>query len=85
MHIPFYTAKASVRGAEAETAIPVGGIRAVDKLLAVIKHDAAEGIVEGLDPAAFTVADGAIEAATLDTSGFHLALMWATMPASSES
>lgn len=76
MQLPFAYSVAGVRGAAMGTAIPVGGINAVDTLLAVIEHDAGTGFIAGRDPAAFTVSDGEIESATLDTSGHYLKLIY---------
>lgn len=65
---------APATGATTETAIPVPGIGANDVLLAVIVSNPAAS-VGGLDPAAFTVADGEIESATVDTDGLSLLVL----------
>lgn len=72
LHLPgFETAIAQARGATTATSIPVGGILSGSDLLAVVQHDGGT-TVAGLDPAAFSVSDGAIESASLDTSGSFL-------------
>ena len=75
LHLPGHaTAVAGAVGAGTSTSIPVGGILSSSDLLAVIEHDGTS--VAGLDPAAFTVSDGAIESASLDTSGSNLLLVF---------
>lgn len=76
LHLPgFETAIAQATGAATSTSIPVGGILSGSELLAVIEHDGGTSVA-GLDPAAFTASDGAIESASLDTSGSYLLLVF---------
>lgn len=63
-------------GAIATTAIPVGGIKSGDVLLAVIRHKAAEAAA-GVDVADATVGAGTITFGTIDTSGYNLVVIYA--------
>ena len=74
--LPFNHAAVGAIGAATATPIAVSGLRSGQALLAVIRHDATT--VAGLDPGAFTVSNGSIQSATLNTSGFKLLVVWAT-------
>lgn len=74
--VPHNHAAVGAIGAGTSTPISVPGIRSGQALLAVVKHDATS--VAGLDPAAFTVSNGSIQSATLNTSGFKLLVVWST-------
>lgn len=75
--IPYDQAEAGVRGAAAGQPITVPSIRAGSLLLAVVRHDAGAGPAAGLDVSEFTVSDGAIQSASLDTSGHYVLVVWA--------
>ena len=70
--IPHPHSIAHATGSPAGVSIPVNGITAGDVLLAVISWAPAGGPAAGEDPAAFTVADGAIISATVDLDGLRL-------------
>lgn len=74
--IPFSQAMGSAQGASPGSPILYGGIRTDCRLLAVVKHNAAVGLVEGLDVSAFTVGAGSISSATVDTSGALVCACW---------
>lgn len=74
--IPFNLSIGGAIGDADGDPIPVGGIKESDYLVAVIRHDASAGEIEGLDITDFTVTDGNIEAATIDTTGYQLAVIW---------
>ena len=63
-------------GALATVAIPVPGIKATNVLLALIRHKAAEAAA-AVDTTDFTVADGTITAATINTTGYYLTVIYA--------
>ncbi len=71
--LPASHAVAEVNGAGTGVAIPCG-IDAGDTLLAVIQ--VADATCTGLNPAAFTVAQGSVQSATVDTSGKRLVLVY---------
>lgn len=62
-------------GAAAGVAIPLG-IRAGDVLLAVVSTPDAGGDAAGHDPAAFTVSNGSIQSATVNTEGRRVCAIW---------
>jgi len=74
--LPFAQGHASVRGVGAGVSLPVPAIRAGDTLLAVVKHNAATGVCVGLDVSAFVVSNGAIQSASLATTGHYVAVLW---------
>lgn len=77
LNVPYNTRAASARGAPPGEAIPVPQIDADDALLAVVAHDRAEaGYVAGLDVSEFSVSDGEVVAAGLDTDGRYLRVLW---------
>lgn len=72
--LPFPHSLVGAIGAGTGVAIPVSGIRSGATLLAVIRHNATS--VLGLDPGAFAVSNGSIQSASLNTSGYMLAVLW---------
>lgn len=74
--VPFATSEASARGQPAGDAIRLDGIRAGNRVLAVVEHDAARGHIRAHDPNAFEVADGEL-VGDVDTDG-ALRVVWAT-------
>lgn len=77
MNIPGVPTAETGSGAGAATgvAIPFGGIRTTSVLLAVVQHSGAGGAV-GLNPGAFTIANGSIQSATIATTGHKLAILY---------
>jgi hypothetical protein len=75
VNIPFNVTESGVRGAPAGTPIRLDALRQGDRILAVVKHNAAEGVLEGLDPAAFTVEGCSVRSDVLDTAGCYLAIV----------
>jgi hypothetical protein len=73
--LPFNHSQVGAVGAGTGVAIPVSGIKSGATLLAVVRFNAST--VLGLDPAAFSVSNGSIQSATLNTAGFSLAVLWA--------
>ena len=78
--LPFEHSIANAAGGPYDEAISVPGIKSGDDLLAVIGHDAATGTISGLDVSAFAVAAGAIESASVDTTGLALTVIWTRAP-----
>ncbi len=83
MKLPFNVVESGGRGAPAGTLIPnVGpsgrpGGWLNGSILAVVAFNVERGVVEGLDPAAFTAnPDGSITSETLDTSGLTLRVLY---------
>jgi hypothetical protein len=74
--IPFEQGAVGTKGAAANNPITVPGIRAGNKLLAVIKHDANQGVIAGLDVSAFVVSNGQIQSASVSTAGFYVNVVW---------
>jgi hypothetical protein len=72
---PIRQAETGAVGAGTGVAIPVGGIRTGDILLAVVRHSG-PGAAAGLDPAAFTVSNGSIQSASVSTTGYMLAIVY---------
>lgn len=73
--LPMNQSQATATGDTATTPIPVSGLKSTDVLLAVVRWKPGE-IASGLDPTAFTVADGTITHATEDLSDYALAVTW---------
>jgi hypothetical protein len=74
--VPFEQGAVGTKGAATGNPITVPGIRAGNKLLAVVKHDANQGIIAGLDVSAFVVSNGQIQSASVNTAGFNLSIVW---------
>ena len=70
-------------GLAATNAMAVGGIKSGDNLLAVISWVPSTGVYLGRDVSDFTLADGTIEAATIDLSaaGTKFVAIWTNAPA----
>ena len=72
LHIPSHNhSEAPAVGVSAATPILVPSLNAGDKLLALI-ITAPVASVDGLDVSDFTVSDGELESASVDTSGLSL-------------
>jgi len=76
--IPFNLSGGTAAGDAATEEIPLGGIKEEDYIVAVIRHDASAGEIEGLDVTDFSISEGGdgITAATIDTSGYSLYVLW---------
>ena len=74
--LPFDHSIYGTEGTANNNPISVPGIKATSQLLAVIAHDAASGVITGLDPSAFVVSEGEIESATEDTSGMIVTVIY---------
>ncbi len=74
--LPFDHSTGQARGAAAGVAIPLGGIRSTDLVLAVIKHDASNAVCAGVPVSDYVVGDGTLTAATDDSSGCGLVVVW---------
>ena len=70
-------------GLAATNAMAVGGIKSGDNLIAVISWVPSTGVYLGRDVTDFTLADGTIEAATIDLSavGTKFVAIWTNAPA----
>lgn len=79
--LPVDYSECGANGAADTAAVSVSGIKSGDSLLAVIQWASGEDPV-ALDTTDYTVADGTITGATLDTSGKLLWVIWATPRAS---
>lgn len=73
--LPVPQCVAGAIGAADTDPITVSGIQTGDVLLAVAQWKAGEAPA-GLDVSDFTVGDGTITAATADTTGYYLAVVW---------
>jgi hypothetical protein len=76
--IPVDHAIAQAEGAAYGEDVLVGGLKATDLLLAVIRTKPGEDPA-GLDPSAFTVADGAISSDTEDTDGYQVTVLFTSV------
>lgn len=77
MYFPFSTSSTTAAGAAAGSPIAVGGIRANDVLLALIRWKlGAEA--EPVVMTSFTPTTDAIESASVDTSDYTLVVIWRT-------
>lgn len=76
LNLPFNQSEGTGTGAPAGTPIKISGLKAHHRLLAVVKHDASHGVVEGLDPNGFEVRDGAVASQGIDTEGFSVAVLY---------
>ena len=74
--LPFRQSEVGAVGAAAGAPIVVNGIRTGNVLLAVIKHNAATGVVLGLDPSDFVVSNNAIQSASVSTAGHMVAVLY---------
>jgi hypothetical protein len=76
---PFATSTGlAAAGAAPGQPIEMGGIRAIDGLLCVLSWPPIDGPPVGHDVSDFTVADGELVAATVDTSGRRVCAVWHT-------
>jgi len=81
--LPFDHTIITATGIAANNPIVVPNIRADSVLLAVIMHDAANGVVEGLDPSDFTPGAGVIESTTVTTADHLVTVIYTDSEASS--
>lgn len=73
--LPMNQHVAGATGVTATNPIAVSGIKSTDILLAIVKQKPGT-LAAGLNPADFTVADGTLTSATVDTSTFTLGVLW---------